>query len=99
MLIRMWLVTSIRIRILVRAIRICDHWSRDGLNHEPSRLHWKLPRPQRLHFEALKFFVLTSVRIRIQLFTVMRIRIQLPIKSRFCLRDIRICIIPVVKNT
>ncbi len=45
--IRICLFTLKRIRILIKVMRICDHWSKDppGLYFEPLHLHCKIPRP------------------------------------------------------
>ncbi len=41
------ILTLIRIPLLVKAIRICGHWSTGppGLHFEPPRLHFERPRP------------------------------------------------------
>jgi hypothetical protein len=46
----------IRILLLIKLVRICDHWPTDptGIHFAPPRLHLSVHGPSRLHFDALK---------------------------------------------
>ncbi len=78
--IRIHLFTLMRIRtlLLVKVVRIYDHWSTD-LQGSILSLHASIVSvqcPPWIHFESLKLRIqlFTSMRIRIPLFKIMRIR-------------------------
>jgi hypothetical protein len=50
------MLIRIRILLLIKVMRICDHWYTDpqGLHLEPPRLNCERPRPSLLHFYPLK---------------------------------------------
>ncbi len=77
-LIQVQLFTSMRMRILIviKVMRICDHWSTEP----PGLLNCKRPRPSKAPFEPLQLLNLNLMKIRIWIknFTLMRIPIQLP---------------------
>jgi hypothetical protein len=79
---------QIQILLLIKVMRICDHWSTDppALPFEPLRIHCQLS----IHGFILSLSsskILTLMWIRILLFTLMWIRIQLPKITRIRIRN------------